>query len=62
MRKPPKPRFAKIPLKKIEHLMVERNAVVIPRKVTRDKGAKLEPYHSHAVSSKPTGFWGSFHS
>jgi hypothetical protein len=61
MRSHPRPRFAQVPLKKIEHLIAEKKAVVSARKVTRQKGTKVEPYNDPARISQPTSMWGSFH-
>jgi hypothetical protein len=61
MRSHPRLHFAQVPLEKIEHLIAEKNVVVAARKVTREKGTKIDPYHNHA-HSKPTSMWGSFHS
>jgi hypothetical protein len=61
MRSHPRPCFAQVPLKKIKHLIAEKDAVVSAPKVTREKGIKNEPYNDPAQNCAPAGFWGSFH-
>jgi len=61
MRSHSRPHFAQVPLKKIEHLIAEKNAVIKARKVTREKGVKHEPYIDPAQTSAPASLWGSFH-